>query len=891
MPGTKIPFHNRILFRLLVPVAIAGIACSTLLVYYLSSPMKDFLVRQFDANLRLASEMGIETCEEGFTYLLELRLEKNDEMNQTVQNEMIERIKAVSSQFPHVHLAVVGTGGIIGGSHPLVDMPDNWDGLQIRDRGGDMVDLYISGEKARSLVQYFPFWDWHIISFVFEKDYQRPIRMAYAVTYFSAFLVLIAVVGTLVMVFHLYIARPMKRLAAATDGVSEGKFYKVERTADNEFGRLMTSFNGMVDSLENEKKEVQRLIQELKESEGLFRSQFEFGNIGIAITKVKEGLIRANDRLCELLGYSEDELQGMVWSELCHPKDLKESMVNYRRMLKGDIENFETDMRLLHKNEHTILAHINISCFRNPDQSVRAVIISVIDMTKRKEAERALKKSEEYLRSLFLAAPTGIGVVVNRVFIQVNERLCGITGYSEEELIGKSARIVYPDDEEFEYVGKEKYGQINKRGTGTVETRWKRKDGKIIDVLLSSTPLDLDDLSKGVTFTALDITERKAMEVHLQQAQKMEAIGTLAGGIAHDFNNILAAIIGYTELSLSKVEPGTSIHDHLNKVIQAGKRAGGLVQQILTFGRRHESRLSPIRIKLIVKEIAKFIRATLPTTIEIKQKLNDDSTVIADPTQLHQIMMNLCTNAGHAMQEKGGVLEIGLDRFEPDAEFLGRHPGLKAASFVRLTVSDTGTGISADNLERIYDPYFTTKKQEKGTGLGLATVHGIVKSHGGIITVESQVGKGTTFEVLLPSAEDNDEVLEESEPKTMGGKERILLVDDEYDIIEIEKSILELSGYVVTATDNAEKALEIFSEKPDRFDLVITDLTMPKLPGDKLAQEIINIRKDIPIILCTGFSEGMTEEKAASMGVKRFLMKPVTVDNLTRTVRNILDDI
>jgi two-component system, cell cycle sensor histidine kinase and response regulator CckA len=423
------------------------------------------------------------------------------------------------------------------------------------------------------------------------------------------------------------------------------------------------------------------------------------------------------------------------------------------------------------------------------------------------------------------------------------------------------------------------------------EERQTREDGNDSWLQTSKVPMR-DSRGKiiGVLGTYQDITEQKKMEAHFQQAQKMEAIGTLSGGIAHDFNNILSAIIGYSELSLSKIESESPIHGHLNKVIKAGERARDLVQQILTFGRQHEGELSPVRIKLIVKEVAKFIRAALPTTIEINQHIHDDPTVMADPTQIHQIIMNLCTNAGHAMQENGGILEIGIESIDPDSEFMGSHFGLQPGSYIKLTISDTGDGIPPENINRIFEPYFTTKEQGKGTGLGLAIVHGIVKSYGGIITVDSWAGKGTTFDIYLPSNEDSNKTKEDTESKPIGGKERILLVDDEHDIIEIEKGILEQLGYVVTPTVKADKALEIFAERADQFDLVISDLTMPKITGDKLALELIKIRPDIPIILCTGFSEKMTEEKAASLGVKGFLMKPVTVNSLTHVVRNVLDE-
>jgi PAS domain S-box-containing protein len=520
MAQKKIPFYNRILFRLLLPVVIVGIACSTMLVSYMSSPIKEFLARQFDANLRLASIMGLETCENSFNYLLELRLEKSSEMNETMQNEAIEKIRSISKQFPHINLMVLESGKTIKASS-INGLPKKWKGPLVIGKDDTGLGFTFLGKRVRSHVQFFPFWNWHIISFVFEKDYESPIRMAYTVTYLSALFVFISVLGTLIVMFYLFIKRPLNQLVDATEGVSEGRLHKITRIAANEFGRLMTSYNSMIDSLDNERAEGRSLIHQLEESEALFRSQFEFGNIGIAITTVDEKLIRANERLCHILGYSEEELGGKAWSEIANPKDLRASTISYRRMLAGEIESYEMDMRLFRKKGNVIFTHLNISCYRNQDRSVQFIIISILDITNRKKAEEALQKSEEYLRSLFRAAPTGIGVVVDRVIDQVNEKLCMITGYSEDEMIGKKSRILYPNDEEFEYVGREKYDQIRKYGTGTVETRWERKDGHIIDVLLSSTPMDLNDFSKGVTFTALDISDRKRAEAALREANHM----------------------------------------------------------------------------------------------------------------------------------------------------------------------------------------------------------------------------------------------------------------------------------------------------------------------------------------------------------------------------------
>lgn len=385
--------------------------------------------------------------------------------------------------------------------------------------------------------------------------------------------------------------------------------------------------------------------------------------------------------------------------------------------------------------------------------------------------------------------------------------------------------------------------------------------------------------------------EKEDLTRQLYQAQKLEAIGTLAGGIAHDFNNILAPIIMGAELALMTTPIENQAHPMMQKVLTAGMRAKDLVQQILAFSRQSDLERRSMRLSPLLKETIKLARASLPATIEIRHDFRaEKDMVLANPTQVHQVMMNLFANAGHAMRTNGGVLEVGLENeIVEDARAIGV-PGIRPGHFAKLFVSDTGHGMNPSTLEQIFNPFFTTKERGEGTGLGLSIVHGIIKSYDGAIRVKSQPGQGTCFTIWIPvvDAEPKDQAVEAA-PLPLG-TERILFVDDEPFIIEISRQILERLGYRVDTRTDPLDALEVFKKDPGGYDLVITDMTMPKLTGDRLALEFLRIRPEMPILLCTGFSERITEAAALEMGIRGFIMKPIAVAEIARKIRMALGD-
>ncbi len=511
------------------------------------------------------------------------------------------------------------------------------------------------------------------------------------------------------------------------------------------------------------------------------------------------------------------------------------------------------------------------------------------DLELKGRAQAGIRNSEAKFRSLFEQAGDAIFIQdENARYIDVNQKACDLTGYSREELLSLTAKDLDPDYAEREE-GRRFWDQFKRLGKMAFEARLKRKNGSIFPAEVALSPIEFDETACVLTIVR-DITERKQLEDQLRQAQKMEAIGTLAGGIAHDFNNILAPIIGYAEMTVEELPEDSRHRRNLGKVLESAQRARDLVQQILTFSRKFEKSLQPIQINPIVKEALKLIRATIPTTIDIQQDIADTGSIMADLTQIHQIVVNLCTNAYHAMWDEGGDLRVELSETDVGTEATAGHPDAAPGRHVRLTVADTGGGIAPDILDNIFEPYFTTKDAGKGTGLGLAVVDGIIRDHGGFITVDNDPGRGCAFNVffpLIPSKTMPDETLRS--PTFPTGSERVLLVDDEPPILEMLRRMLEGLGYEVVPAEDGSDALALFTAGPDRFDLIFTDMTMPHMTGDRLAREVKAIRPDLPMIICTGYSEKMDADRARELGFSDCLLKPVLRSDLAIAVRNALD--
>lgn len=625
------------------------------------------------------------------------------------------------------------------------------------------------------------------------------------------------------------------------------------------------------------------------------RSEVLFRRVGSAVRdglwqwNPEEDEIQCSDRCYEMLNYPVDsiEVDCEIFRMLLHPDDRG---VVVRALWDAFRDNtvFDHDFRLRHADTSHIWVRMRGEVIE--DEGTQLMVGTMTDVSDRIELQQTFEKAFQYSPAMMTITEISTGR-----YTSVNRRFLEVTGYREEDVLGHtSIKLIGVDEDE----RRKMIAAIQEKGeVHGLELQLRKANGEVFYCDYSGVIIHSGG-EKYLLSLAVDITgkkhaekEKEEISKQLRQAQKLEAIGTLAGGIAHDFNNILGAMIGYADMALEDVDPGSRTKQDLENVLSAGTRAKELVAQILTFSRQTESNRTVLRPVSIIKEAVKMLKSTLPATIRIQPDLDPDTGFIsADPVQLHQVVMNICTNAFHAMEENGGVLTIRLHDAEQLPLGVLRQAERIRQEYLQLSIEDTGTGIDPSIIEKIFDPFFTTKEEGKGTGMGLSTVYGIIAEMEGVVTVDSRLGQGSVFHVFLQKLQMEDELGAHDQERIPEGTESILLVDDEVVLVMMVREKLERLGYRITGVSDSNKALEIFLQAPTLFDLVITDYTMPEMTGVELARRMMEVRPDIPIILQTGYSAKVDEEKALARGIKGFLYKPVLKGEMGRLVRTILDD-
>ncbi len=653
--------------------------------------------------------------------------------------------------------------------------------------------------------------------------------------------------------------------------------------------------------LSSDKKHLELLVEEqteaLRQSEEKFRSVFEQAADSILLIDYETSqIVEFNETTHKHLGYTREEFKELKLSDL----DAHQTEQSTPTTTEAVFDKTNEPTELLLQTKTGKLKDVLVSSKHIELQGNKYVSSIWTDITERKKNELEIKAQKLFIQraidaqidTFFLFNPLKAKALLwNRSFEK-------ISGYTSEEISALKTPASYYSD--LDLAKASKYIEnIIKGETGTIVLDLLCKDGRSIPTEYSASVLkDCDGIPQTIISIGRDVSQRRkaekekeTLEKQLRHAHKMEAIGTMAGGIAHDFNNILAVILGYSELAKDDIPDWSPAHQQLDEVIKASNRARDLVSQILAFTKKTDQNKVPVHIHHLIEESLTFLRATIPTTITIQHDLDPLSgTILANPTEINQILINLCTNSAQSMENDGGILHVGLKSCNLTDNDLKNAPHLQPGQYVSLSVTDSGMGIEQENIPRIFDPYFTTKEVGKGTGMGLAVVHGIVKSHDGMIDVESTLGEQTQITTFLPLLHD-DVVEKVSDLSSLPmGKEKILVVDDDAHIANLTQRRLSKIGYQVTAKTDSVDALEFFRNAPHSYDLVISDQTMPNMTGEKLAKNMREIRPDIPIIICTGYSSQIDAEKARRIGINDYMMKPVDFTTLATTVRNILDE-
>jgi PAS domain S-box-containing protein len=647
-------------------------------------------------------------------------------------------------------------------------------------------------------------------------------------------------------------------------------------------------FIGIMRDITARKKADQKLRQSEEKYSKIFYNEIDA--IVIFDGETRE-LIDANAAFLILYGYTREEALHLKAEDISAEPEQTIATIK-----KAAREGNLRIRRRLHRKKDGSKIVVDIGAVPIMLQDRQVIFSRIQDITEHVKSEQNLRELEKRFRIAFHTSPDAITITkMDGTYVEINEGFTQLTGHTRKDVIGRSSLDInlWNNQKDRKTLVD---GLLKSRSVVNLEADFRLKDGSIKTGLMSANLIHLHGEPHILSITR-DITARKKaeeekakLEAQLRQVYKMEAIGTMAGGIAHDFNNILTIILGNADLARYVMKEDGPARQYVDKILDASGRAKEMVRQILAFSRQAKQNLAPVKPHMVFAETLKLLRSTIPSSIDIQQELDPQCrTINADPTQLNQVLMNLCANAVHAMDEKG-TLKVSLQEVQLGQKGTRHKVNMKPGPYALLTVADTGKGISSGVKERIFDPFFTTKKVGEGTGMGLSVVHGIVENHGGMISVESTPGESTTFKIYFPIVEKAAIAIKDIDTPQYKGNEHILFVDDEEALVELAAEMLHLYGYKVTSKTSSKEALEAFQAAPDDFDLVITDQTMPDISGSELSKELLNIRADIPIILCTGYSAKISAEIAEKIGIADFFLKPFDTEKLLRSVRKVLNN-
>jgi PAS domain S-box-containing protein len=821
------------------------------------------------------------------------------DMEQEVQQEVLARINELrmhrdtdlfAGQWDGVSLTGPGQGENMFAAPDPEAVRTAQDAIALARTGGGFLNSGTPPALTTAYVMGIEEWQWYIAAAEHLDDINKSLALekeAMIARMQDNIAVTISVLACLLLA-SFFIARRISEKTRKNFASLNSFFH----TADSQSQQLdsrsldFVEFQQLAESANRMVAERNRAMTELKENERRYRSLFDTSSDAIFILQDNR-FIDCNPQALQMFGCTRDELLGQRpdrFSPAVQPDgtDSAAAAVEKNNLaLSGTPQFFEwTHQR---PDGSLFEAEISLNALELADKTCTQAIVR--DITERKQAEKQLVRQASAIaqaaEEIIITDPDGAIEYANPAFEH-------ITGYSLAEAVGRTYSFLASGEQS--HADTEMWAAIRAGRVWRGRTATRKKDGGLLQADATVSPIfDQAGNPMGYVFVKRDVTEQIKTETMFRQSQKMEAIGTLAGGIAHDFNNILSAIFGFAEIAKLETPESSGAYRSLGKILEAAGRARDLVKQILTFSRQTEMKPHPIQPRIIINETIKLLEASLPSTIEIRTNLQAEEAVLADPTSIHQIIMNLCTNAGHAMRKNGGILDISLIAVDLDQDFARIHPQIRPGQYLRLNISDTGHGMTRDVKERIFDPFFTTKGEGEGTGMGLSVVHGIVRSLGGTIAVHSEPGKGSTFSVYLPVHAQRKIKKNAEVEQIPGGTEHIVFVDDEEFIVDIAQQMLELLGYRVVGMTDSVEAFTYFREHAGEIDLVITDYTMPRMTGLALAKEIRQIRPDLPILLCTGYNTGFSEAEIKEAGINAFILKPVVRRELATIVRRVLD--